>query len=177
MLVDRLESEGYSVVGFAEPYHAFVKECLEASEDPWTDVLLFAADRWLLKPKIADWISEGRVLIASRSIYCSLAYQSAQGIPWEEILSANRWEELRLPDLFLILDVAPEVGYARCSGLEKFEDEEFLRRVRGEYLKIAAESSMFPGRIVLIDASAPLEEVLAESLRLVRDGLDAAGLA
>jgi len=169
LLVDRLRSEGREVLGFAEPYHAFVKELLEASQDPWTDVLLFALDRWLLRPKISEWTSKGYWLVSSRSLYCSVAYQGAQGIEWEEILRANNWKSLILPDVFLILDVDPEVAYSRCSKREKFERRDFLGSVRDQYLKLLRRSDIFPTRMVLLDASAPKGEVLEHALRSLCD--------
>lgn len=164
MLIDHLALQGRDVVGFAEPYHGFVKELLETTTDPWTDVLLFALDRWLLRPKIADWLSQGKVLVSSRSIYCSVAYQGAQGIEWEDTLKANNWKWLHLPDVFLILDADPQVAYSRCSKKEKFEREDFLDTVREEYLKIYEKAEMFPGRMVLIDANKTIDDVFKKIL-------------
>ncbi len=174
LIVDRLASKGRGVISFAEPYHSFVKELLEVSGDPWTDVLLFAADRWLLKPRILQWASEGKVLVASRSLYCSVAYQGAQGIPWDDILCANRWESLILPDVFLILDLDPHVAYSRCSGKEKFEEEEFLASVRAQYIEIHRQASRFPSKIILVDASRSIDEVFQsciDAIRLASPGL------
>jgi len=166
MLVDALGSRG-RVVGFAEPYHAFVKELLEGTSDPWTDVLLFALDRWLLRPKIEEWLSGEVTLISSRSIYCSVAYQGAQGIRWEEVLGANNWESLILPDIYIILDADPDLAYERSSRSEKFEDLEFLKKVRKQYLGIYRESRRFPTRMVLVDATPSLQEVFEEVLGIV----------
>jgi len=165
--VDHLALQGENAVGFAEPYHDFVKKLLVQGEDPWTDVLLFALDRWLLRPRIAEWLSQGKTLVSSRSIYCSLAYQGAQGVKWEEILRANRWRSLRLPDLCLILDVEPGVAFSRCSKTEKFEREDFLELVRAQYLGICRNARRFPTRIVLIDANATIEEVLQKALKAI----------
>lgn len=155
------------VVGFAEPHHEFVKKLLAKSEDPWTDVLLFALDRWLLKPKIAEWLSQGRTLISSRSIYCSLAYQGAQGVSWQEILRANKWQCLRLPDILLILDVEPSIAFSRCSRTEKFEREGFLGLVREQYLRIFRNANRFPTKMIVLNASAPVDEVFKEALEAI----------
>lgn len=165
LLLDRLRSGGREVIGLAEPYHPFVKELLEASQDPWTDVLLFALDRWLLRPKIFEWISKRYWLVSSRSLYCSVAYQGAQGIEWDDILRANNWRSLVLPDIFFVLDIDPEVAYSRCSKREKFERRDFLALVREQYLKLLGRSNLFPTRMVLLDASAPKGEVLEQALR------------
>jgi len=166
MLVDNLGSRG-KVLGFAEPYHAFVKDLLEKTSDPWTDVLLFALDRWLLRPKIEEWLSGGVTLVASRSIYCSVAYQGAQGVSWEDVLGANNWESLILPDIYIMLDADPDLAYGRSSGAEKFEDLEFLKKVRKQYLDIYRERDRFPTRMVLVDATPSLQEVFDEVMGIV----------
>jgi dTMP kinase len=172
MLADRLSRGGLDVVSFAEPHHGFVKELLEETEDPWADVLLFALDRWLLRPKIEDWLSQGKALISSRSLYCSVAYQGAQGIAWEDILEANQWESLILPDLYVILDADPSLAYSRSSGREKFEDRGFLAKVRSEYREIFRESKRFPSRMSLIDATPPVREVFDGVMAIVEDEID-----
>jgi len=167
MLMDHLALQGKDVLGFAEPYHDFVKKLLAHSEDPWTDVLLFASDRWLLKPRVAEWLSQGKTLVSSRSIYCSLAYQGAQGVKWDEILRANRWRSLRLPDVCLILDVEPGIAFSRCSRTDKFEKEDFLALVRAQYLRICRNANRFPTRMILIDANATIDEVLHRALEAI----------
>ncbi len=167
MLVDHLALQGKDVVGFAEPYHDFVKKLLAQSVDPWTDVLLFALDRWLLGPRIAEWLSQGKTLVSSRSIYCSLAYQGAQGVEWEEILRANRWKALRLPDVCLILDVDPGVAFSRCSRKDKFERQDFLGSVRAQYLRICRNAKRFPTKMILIDANETIDEVFRRALEAI----------
>jgi len=169
MLADRLSKGGLGVMSFAEPYHDFVKELLEGTQDPWADVLLFALDRWLLRPKLEEWLSQGKALISSRSLYCSVAYQGAQGVVWEDILGANQWESLILPDLYVILDADPSLAYSRSSGREKFEDRGFLAKVRDEYWKIYRESKRFPTRMVMIDAAPSIGEVFEGVLAAVGD--------
>jgi len=166
--VEHLARQGTDVVGFAEPYHDFVKKLLAKSEDPWTDVLLFALDRWLLKPKIVEWLSQGRTLVSSRSIYCSLAYQGAQGVKWQDILRANRWQHLRLPDIVLILDVQPSVAFSRCSRTDKFEREAFLGLVRDQYLRIFRSANRFPTKMKVLDASRPIKDVFEQALDAIR---------
>ncbi len=127
-------------------------------------MLLFALDRWLLKPKIDLWLSQGKALVSSRSIFCSLAYQGAQGISWDDILRANNWGSLRLPDVMLILDIDPDIAYSRCSRTERFEEPGFLGKVRQQYLIMVQRAHLFPTRIHLIDASGSVEEVFARVL-------------
>ncbi len=171
-LVEHLEAAGLDVVGFSEPYHDFVKRLLEETRDPWTDVLLFALDRWLLKPRVEGWIEEGKILVASRSIYCSVAYQGAQGIRWEETLRANNWTQLRLPDVFLLLDLDAETAYSRCSGSEKFERRDMLERAREQYLRIYDRRREFPSRMFMIDSGGAQEETLRQALSVLMPLID-----
>jgi dTMP kinase len=172
MLVEHLRSRGQDVVGFAEPYHSFVKELLELTDDPWADVLLFALDRRLLRPSIQQWRSEDRTMVCSRAMYCSVAYQSAQGVPWEDILKANQWESLILPDLYFILDADPKLAFPRCSGREKFERESFLADVREQYREIYRRRQMFPSRMIMVDAGRPLEQVYRSVLSAVEKEME-----
>ena len=64
------------------------------------------------------------------------------------------------PDLTLYLDIDPEIGLKRALArgeLDRIEQEklDFFKRTRQKYLEIAATDS----RIVVIDASKPLEQV------------------
>ena len=167
MLASHLKSMGRKVVSFSEPYHLFVKELVEKTEDPWTHVLLFALDRWLLKPRIERWIADGMTLISSRSIYCSLAYQGAQGVEWEKILDANDWKRLILPDIFIILDLAPDTAFARCSRSERFEKKEFLALVRQQYLKLHENSDVFPTKIFVVNAEQPINDVFSHVVSIL----------
>ena len=68
----------------------------------------------------------------------------------------------RYPDLTILLDLTPEQGFERAvqrgMGKDRIEKEkiEFFKRVRNMYLERAKQH---PDRIVVVDASKPLEEV------------------
>ena len=79
-------------------------------------------------------------------------------------------EQLR-PDCTLLLDAPVSIGMARArerGQLDRFEQEElaFFERVRATYLDLAENSS---GRYRIIDASAPLEVVQQQLLKVCND--------
>jgi dTMP kinase len=92
----------------------------------------------LIRPSLAG----GRVVLSDRFALTTEAYQMAgRGLPPEVVLPANRAAADGLvPDLTLILDLAPEVGQARqlAGGkrLDRLEQEsvDFHRRVAEYYL-------------------------------------------
>ena len=83
------------------------------------------------------------------------------------------------PDLTFILDVPAAVGLQRAakrrgaSGADRFEDEAlaFHEKLRDGFLMLAANE---PERCVLIDATAPKEEVADQVWRIVSQRFDPA---
>ncbi len=83
------------------------------------------------------------------------------------------------PDLTFILDVPAAVGMQRAakrrggSGADRFEDEAlaFHEKLRDGFLMLAANE---PARCVLLDATAPKEEVADQVWRIVSQRLDPA---
>jgi dTMP kinase len=83
------------------------------------------------------------------------------------------------PDLTFILDVPAALGMQRAarrrggSGADRFEDEAlaFHEKLRDGFLMLAANE---PQRCVLIDATAPKEEVADQVWRIVNERFDPA---
>jgi Thymidylate kinase len=74
-----------------------------------------------------------------------------------------------VPDLTVLLDVAPEVGLRRKAEADRtrFEatfDLDFHRRVRAGFLDLAAAE---PERFVVIDSTRPLDAVFEDVLAAV----------
>jgi dTMP kinase len=75
-----------------------------------------------------------------------------------------------VPDLTLILDIAPQAGMARAmargAAADRYErlDGGFHARVRAGFLAIAAAE---PRRCVVLDAARPVETVFADILATV----------
>jgi dTMP kinase len=130
------------------------------------DALLFMAARaQLVERVIRPALDRGAVVISDRYLDSTLAYQGYGGrLGVEELLPVGRFATGGLrPDLTLLFDVPVEVGLARKPAAEttRFEahfDRSYHERVRAGYLALAAAE---PHRWVVLDATAPEEDVLA----------------
>lgn len=131
-----LEDNGLEVETVVEPTDSeigiLIREILKRP-DATTDKmqktlgLLFAADRMLIMDKLED---DKKIFLSDRSFISSLVYQE----PKEWINSLNKY--VKKPDLVLLLDVDLENSVSRFSGQDKFENKEFLTKVRENYLDI-----------------------------------------
>lgn len=134
--------------------------------DVEVEALLFAADRLIhLRRVIEPLLEEGVIVISDRYLHSSLAYQSAiiGDIKWVEEI--NRYA--RKPDLGLFLDVDPEISLKRIKRRKtRFEDIDFLRRVREIYLEYVER-----GELVKINADKDLDVVFSEIINVVEEAL------
>lgn len=111
---------------------------------------------------IRPLFSKGAVILCDRYKYSTIAYQYAQGIELQQIISAHK--NMLVPDLTFILDVSPETALKRINSgrefFEKFEKDFFLKQLRENYLKL---KDLLPEEnIKVIDASRPVEQVFAD---------------
>jgi len=137
-----LESKGFKVHLTQEPsgnkIGILLREYLKNKDIPaTTDALLFAADRDLhYHGEIKNKLEEGYIVVSDRYIESSIIYQSVQSekISVDWIKKINKF--VGKPNLTIILDIDPKIALARKSdkNLEKFEDVEFLNKVRHLYL-------------------------------------------
>lgn len=142
--------------------------------DARTEALLYAAARRQhLVEKVKPALEAGKMVLCDRFVDSSLAYQGyARGLGIDEVLSINEFAiEKMMPELTLFFDIEPELGLKRIN---KNKDREvnrldletlgFHHKVREGYLLLA---NRFSDRIVKIDASRSLEEVLEETCKII----------
>lgn len=133
-----------------------------------TETLLFAADKaehveQVVRPALAA----GRDVVTDRYADSSIAYQGAgRGLGVEEVRRIQHWAiDGVLPDLTVVLDVAPQVGRRRRGSAEpdrmEAEGDGFHDRVRRYFLDRAVEE---PSRYLVLDATASPSEVHAAVL-------------
>lgn len=136
MLKEWLEANGFSVETLVEPTDSEVGKLIrkilqrpDATSDrvQKTLGLLFAADRMLIMDKLED---ESKIIISDRSFISSLAYQ--EPADWIGVL--NKYA--KKPDLLILLDLDVKTSVSRTSGEDTFENEEFLIKVRENYLNL-----------------------------------------
>lgn len=134
---------------------------------PWAEAALFAASRAQLAAEvIAPALAAGLWVISDRSYYSSLAYQGGGrdlGVAAVRRLNETVLDGV-LPDLVVVLDIEPEVGFARETERDRIGEGGLAlqRTVAETYRKLAAEDD----RIFMLDASAPPDE-LADSILTV----------
>lgn len=136
LLKEWLEANGFVVETLVEPTDSEVGKLIrrilqrpDANDDDVQRVLalLFAADRMFIMDKLND---DSKIIISDRSFISSLAYQ--EPIEWVEEI--NKYA--KRPDLLILLDLDVKKSVARTSGKDTFENEEFLTRVRDNYLDL-----------------------------------------
>lgn len=181
-IAQALRADGREVVETLEPTRSWLGEAVRRGfkEDvaPWTEALLFMADHATHVRDVAAHVARGAVVISDRWSDSTFAYQGAAlAAEVEDAVAALQAMERpfdRAPDLTLLFDVEVDVAMgrvgARGAPKEKFERDDFLGRVRANYLRLAGEQ---PARWVVVDASRAPADVLAEALDAVRARLPA----
>lgn len=132
---------------------------------PKTELLLmFAGREQHIKQRIIPWLEVGKWVVSDRYIDATYAYQGGgrmMDLQFIKDLDQHIVDGL-YPDLTLLLDLPPELGFERTAkrgaGKDRIEQEkiDFFERVRAAYLQRAEQ---FPKRIKIIDASKELAEV------------------
>ena len=183
-LIPILEDRGVEVLTTREPGGVLIGEkirevILDPSHtemDPKTELLLYIASRRQhLVEKVLPALAAGKLVIMDRFIDSSVAYQGfGRGLDKEAIDWLNEFATDGLkPDLTLYFDIDVEEGLARIAANSDREinrlDMEGLdlhRKVRQGYLSLLEKEA---DRIVKIDASLPLDQVIANTQQLLLD--------
>lgn len=146
LLSQWLIANGFDVENVVEPTDSDIGRLIRKflqDEDATSDYmqktlgLLFAADRLLLMNKINKLKDENKVIISDRSFYSSVAYQD----PADWIEEINKFA--KIPDLVILLDLDLKTSVNRSGETDEFENEEFLRRVKANYLELAKKYDNF----------------------------------
>jgi len=141
---------------------------------PTTDALLFAADRDLhYKNEVKNKLEEGYIVISDRYLESSIVYQSVQSdkISVDWVKEINKF--VGVPDITIILDIDPKIALARKEDedLEKFEDTNFLDKVRDLYLSRAKQEGYS-----IISSDDIIEFVQEKIQKIILDKLSKLGL-
>ncbi len=166
-LVEHFNSRGLKAHLTSEPSQnkigKFLREALrDGTLDPYTDALLFAADRTehTLK-EILPKIQDGYIVVSHRYLLSSVCYQSAKSdVDPKWIFTINR--KAIEPDLTIILDIDPRASMARIADRqvkEKFETIQFLDVVRANYTKYVKHP-----KVCQIDSSGPVDDTFMQIL-------------
>jgi dTMP kinase len=181
-LDQQLRDRGVDLLVTREPGGSKLGEALrqllldvnEESVDPMAELLMmFAARAQHITTRIEPALAAGRWVLCDRFTDATYAYQcGGRGIARSAVAALEDLVQKQLrPDCTLLLDAPVSTGMARArqrGELDRFEQEElaFFERVRATYLDLAESSS---GRYRIIDASAPLEAVQKQLLKICKD--------
>jgi dTMP kinase len=126
--------------------------------------LYMAARAQMVRQIIRPALAEGKTVVADRYLLANVVYQGYGGGLDVDTL----WEVGRvatgglMPELTVVLDLSAQLAASRLSGepdrMEQ-QGDAFHRRVRDGFL---AEAAREPKRIVVVDTSAPIEQVQTE---------------
>lgn len=165
-------------VDIAERIRDVILDVNHTSMDDKTELLLYmAARRQHFVEKVLPALKSGKLVLIDRFIDSSVAYQgSGRGLDKQVISWLNDFAtDSCKPDLTLYFDIDSETGLARIAknaereinrlDLEKLE---MHQRVRQGYLELA---ELEKSRVVTIDASQNLEQVVADALKEILDCL------
>lgn len=155
------------------------------------ETLLFMASRaQLVSEVIRPALQEGKLVLCSRFISATCAYQVAGGFDFDEVIAAGRWAVGDTwPDLTIVLDVPVEIGFQRIGRKHPskqanrhdgdaptlFEDDlpdsmelrhvSFHQRVRKNFLDLPGR---YPGRVEIIDGTPSVDVVAQQVLELLK---------
>ena len=188
-----LDGQGIETVVTREPGGTPGAEAIRAllvtgDTDRWdatTEALLVsAARRDHAEKRIRPALARGAWVLCDRFADSTLAYQGyAGGLPLDGLTALTRFAVGDLtPDLTVVLDLPAEAGLARAGrrmaagpGAEsRFEgrDLRFHEAVRNGFLDIARKD---PARCVILDATAPVDDVARQIAAAVEGRLLADG--
>jgi len=181
LIAEALLKDGFSVVSLKEPTEgrcgikirslANDGRNLNAKEE----MMLFLEDRKEdVEENIKPSLAEKKIVIMDRYYLSNIAYQGALGLDINEIRQMNE-RFAPIPDLVVILDVAPSIGHSRLVNGRRekpnhFENEVYLEKVREQFLKMQHHKN-----VQVIDGTQPIWDVADSMLNSVRSIIRAVG--
>lgn len=186
LLARALDLAGYQVVTLREPGGTAVGEKIRtllldpantAMGDTCELLLYEAARAQLVHEVIAPALAAGKVVLCDRFYDSTTSYQAfADGLDRQMVRDANNLAVAGThPALTLVYHITPEQAALRMAARGAADRMEakgmaFQERVYQGFCAIAAEE---PDRVKLIDATASIADVFAQTVELVRaHGLD-----
>lgn len=174
-LKEWLERHGVEAVALKEPTQGkygqeIARRAQAGSFGPQDELRLFMEDRREdVEKNIRPALESGKFVIMDRYYLSNMAYQGARGLDPERIRLENEAFS-PVPDLIIILDLAPEKSMARVNTRKDvvghFENEAYLEKVRKIFLAIGKQPNA-----VVINTEAPVADVHKRIVDAVRDRL------
>jgi len=146
----------------AEKCRKMVKDDEEEHISADAELMLFYASRVLLiDNRIIPALSNSKVVLSDRCLACSDAHQKAGGASPELIDTLNNHVVKVKPDLYIYLDVEPELGFKRVDArgvrdrIEK-NDISYFVKARENYIAYMKKQE----NVIFVDSNAPMADVI-----------------
>ena len=99
------------------------------------------------------------IVLCDRYYYSTIAFQAVQGLDMGTLIEKNK--NFLKPDVAFIMDLSPEIALERIKRreMEKFENIDFMRSLRGRFLQLP---KILKDNIKIIDASKEADEVFED---------------
>ncbi len=160
LLARRLQRMGRDVETIAFPDYAthvgrLIRRYLDgaAAFSPELRQLLYVANRWERQEDLAQWLREGKIVIADRYTPSGLVYGLANGLDLEWMLTLERG--LPPSDVILVIEVSVATAYTREEARDVYEaNRDFLEKVWKAYRALAAEFGW-----ILVDGERAKDDV------------------
>jgi len=177
LLYNELSKKYNKIILMKEPYDKDlskkIKEIILKEHEKNLDygyllALLFTADRSIKNIDLKKYLNDGYIIISDRSIYSSFSYQILyEGIDIEWLKCVSKY--IIKPDITFVLDIDPKIAMERINSrgksLTSYENIEFLKKVRENFLKL---KEIFPeDNIIYINGEEKPEDILNKILNII----------
>lgn len=172
LLASKLREKGYEIVVTREPGGTRIGEEIRNITHGRENVdltaisecyLMTASRAQLVREIIRPALSDGKIVIVDRFIDSCLAYQGyGRDLGEKEVFRINHQAlDGVFPNLTILLNVSPDIGFSRRNGTEKIDrldlqQKDFYQRVYDGYKKLAGK---YKERYFVVDSNKPIEEV------------------
>ena len=187
LVKEKLEKDGISLILTREPGGSKIAEQIRnvildkenTALDARAEALLYAASRRQhLVETIIPALKEGKLVLCDRFVDSSLAYQGGgRNLGVDEDLNLNLFATQNIfPDYTLFFNISPEEGIKRLSCDKQrvadrldLESENFHDKVYDTFIEL---SKRFKDRYIIIDATKPINEVVEETYKIIKEKLN-----
>lgn len=182
IVAEQLQKEGHKVlltrepggIDIAEQIRHIILDTKNTAMEARTEALLYAAARRQhLLEKVKPALEQGYIVLCDRFVDSSLVYQGVgRKIGIDEVYQMNLFAiEDVMPTKTIFFDLPYEVGLARINNGPRVADRldletnDFHRDVYQGYMEIC---DRFQDRIIKIDANQEVENVVQQTLTVIR---------